>query len=178
MPERQDRAKEEQFLRLITSHQGRIFAYIISCVPHRPDAEDLMQDTVTVLWRKCDQYQVDTSFYAWAIQVARYKILNFYKKKSRSPQVHFSEETLEFLHRHSEQMFENINPRLEALRRCVSKLPVSDSALMQLRYVQNMTVSAISSNLNKSVRGVYKHLAKVHELLVLCVRRTLREEGM
>ena len=48
--------KTERFLHLLTENQGRIYAHVLSLSPHRSDADDIMQDTITVMWRKFGDY--------------------------------------------------------------------------------------------------------------------------
>ncbi len=43
---------ELQFVTLRTSHQGRLFAYVLSLVGDADQARDVMQETNTVLWQK------------------------------------------------------------------------------------------------------------------------------
>ena len=41
------------------------------------DAEDVLQEANLVLWRKFDQYQEGTNFFAWACQIIRYEVLKY-----------------------------------------------------------------------------------------------------
>src|SRR5262245_63568369 len=80
-----DLPREERFLRLLLAHQRRIFAYVLALVPHWSDAEDIVQETCAVLWRKFDEFVPGTDFNAWALSIARYQVMNFRKKQRRAP---------------------------------------------------------------------------------------------
>ncbi len=46
----------EAFARLFAENQRRIFAFILTLLPSREDAEDVFQDVSVVLWRKSAQF--------------------------------------------------------------------------------------------------------------------------
>lgn len=64
-----------EFLQLLTSHQSRIYAYILSLVFDRTQADDLLQETNAVLWRKAEEFETGTNFVAWAFQIAYYEVM-------------------------------------------------------------------------------------------------------
>ena len=41
----------ERFLALLMSNQRRVHAFILSLVPNRNDADDLLQESIVVMWR-------------------------------------------------------------------------------------------------------------------------------
>jgi prepilin-type processing-associated H-X9-DG protein len=76
-----DRASD--FVHRLTADQHRIYAFILTLVPNWFDAEDLMQETVEVMWRKFQDSDQINNFCAWGKGMARNKIMNFYAKKRR-----------------------------------------------------------------------------------------------
>ena len=48
--------KIEQFVSLLTRYQQRVYLFILSLVPDRADAEDVLQETNLVLWQKFDDF--------------------------------------------------------------------------------------------------------------------------
>ncbi|MCE9547843.1 MAG: sigma-70 family RNA polymerase sigma factor, partial [Planctomycetia bacterium] len=75
----------DEFMRLFTAHEPRIYGYIHSLVPRRPDADDLAQETHIVLWQKFDDFQSGTNFFAWACQIARNKVMHYRRSAARAP---------------------------------------------------------------------------------------------
>ena len=61
---------ELQFVTLLTSHQGRLFAYVLSLVGDADQARDVMQETNAVLWQKSADFEIGTNFSAWMIKTA------------------------------------------------------------------------------------------------------------
>ena len=52
-----------------------------------------MQEAVEVMWSKFDQFEPGTDFISWALRIARYRVLNYYKKK-RTQRLRFSSEVI------------------------------------------------------------------------------------
>ena len=49
--------KHERFMRLLVANQPKIYAAIRSLGLRQHDAEDVLQDTASVLWRRFDEFQ-------------------------------------------------------------------------------------------------------------------------
>src|SRR5436305_6726193 len=86
--------KVRLFLRLFLQNERRLYAYILTLLPNRADADDVLQEVSLVLWDKFDAEHPPDHFTAWGCRIAYFKILDFYKKRSRS-RVVFSQAMLE-----------------------------------------------------------------------------------
>src|SRR3954468_20553764 len=95
-------AKGRLFLRLFLQNQRRLYAYILTLLPHRADADDVLQETSLVMWDKFDAGQPPDDFLAWARRVPYHKVLDFYKKSQRT-QARLSQVFLERLSTAAEQ---------------------------------------------------------------------------
>src|SRR5215204_4341655 len=93
-PEVSGPAKGALFLRLFLQNQRRIYAYILTLLPNRADADDVLQEASLVLWDKFDDRCPPDDFTAWACRIAYYKVLDFCKKHQRN-RVLFSQEMVE-----------------------------------------------------------------------------------
>ncbi len=69
-----------QFERDINSVQSRLKSYLFASVGNSADADDVLQETNLVLWRKREDFQQGTSFWAWSHRVAFFQLmaLRFY----------------------------------------------------------------------------------------------------
>lgn len=54
------RLSESEFVLLITSHQAAIYAYVLTLLPDRVAAQDVLQETNLVLCRKRDEFEPGT----------------------------------------------------------------------------------------------------------------------
>jgi RNA polymerase sigma-70 factor (ECF subfamily) len=170
--------KSKLFLRLFLQNQRRLYAYIVTLLPNRADADDVLQETSLVLWDKFDAASPPTDFLAWGRRIAYHKVLDFYKKTHRL-QARLS---LVFLERMGQAAGEQtealrLDERREALAACIEKLSPRDRELLTLRYADGGTTQSTSERLGRSVDAVYKAVSKLRELLFNCVQRTIAAEG-
>jgi len=56
----------DTFLRLFTSHEPKLRAFVRSCLPRRQDADEVMQEVSLVAWRKFGDLDDRSRFGPWA----------------------------------------------------------------------------------------------------------------
>jgi RNA polymerase sigma-70 factor (ECF subfamily) len=171
--------KGKAFLRLFLEGERRLYAYILTLLPNRSDADDVLQEVSLVMWDKFDEQHPPSDFVAWGCRIAYFKILDFHKKNRRG-RVQFSQSMLEQV---AESAIEQasalqLDARREALAGCIEKLKVNDRDMLVLRFAEGATTESTAAQLGRSVHAVYKALAKVRELLFTCVTQTLAREGL
>jgi RNA polymerase sigma-70 factor (ECF subfamily) len=171
-----DLAREQRFLQLFLSYERRIYAFIFALVPNWSDADDLLQETSAVLWRKLDDFEPGTDFLAWALSIARFQVLN-YRKKQRQNRARLSDQTVETLADQLMVFSERSDARRDALAECLAKLSSRDRELIQLRYQPEATTQSVATSVGRSLKAVYKALNRIHGQLLLCIRQTLASEG-
>lgn len=162
----------EAFTGLLLQNQRRIVGLIFSLVPNGPDADDVMQETCAVLWRKFGEFQPGTDFGAWALRSARFQVMSYYKRRRRT-QARLSDETIEQLAETFADSRWADSERVEALRTCVGQLRERDFDLVQRRYTAGETVDEIAGHRGGTVHAVYKTLARLHVRLLACVNAKL-----
>ena len=158
-----------QFVQLLTENQTDIFSFILSRVPRSADAEDLLQETTKIMWEKFDTFDVDTNFRGWALTIARFNILNYYRKNKKQNQL-FDELILANIESISADLV-NADDRVDALRQCVKLLPSKQTTLLQMRFTDGIEVKVIAQQLRRSIPGVYKMFAKIQLSLMHCINK-------
>lgn len=164
--------RDKRFLSLFMANERRIYNFILSLVGNYSDADDLMQETAVVMLNRFDEFGAGGNFAAWGMQVARYKILNFRKRQGGKLRL-FSSEAFEKILAQSEVLIERDDDRMRALQDCLLKLNDSDRKLISIRYEQETTTKEVAERVGRSVEGLYQTLARIHRLLLHCIRRTL-----
>jgi len=109
--------------------------------------------------------------------VAKYEILNARRRKTMR-NLGFSPEVQDQVERTSESLVRHLDARMEVLRDCIRKLDPRDYMLVQMRYDHELDVETIAERLGRSVQSVYKRLARIHDVLLHCVRRNLQREEL
>ena len=171
-----DNSQTDRFLKLFLAHQKLIYTSILVLVPNDADADDLLQETASVMWRKFDEFEEGSNFAAWAVSIARYQVLNF-RKKRRGKEIQLSDNILELI---AEQVLPKLNSyldtRLSALEVCLNKLAERDRTLIQMRYEKDITIKEISKRAKRPIHGLYKAMSRIHNALLQCVRLRLAAE--
>ena len=167
--------QDDRFLRLLMSSQSSIYAFILALVHDRNDADDIMQETVTLMWRKFDVFEAGTDFTAWGVAIARHKTMKFFEKHRHS-RLQFSNRIMEAIDQHTTSKFDQMNHFIEALRRCIQKLSQKDRQLLQMRYEQKIHAKRIVDLMGVSIHAFYRKMAHIHKSLEICIRRTLTKE--
>jgi len=152
-----------------------IYAYILSLVRNTSDADDVMQETSAVMWRKFSNFKEGMDFVAWGMTVARYQVLSFFKKRKNS-KVCFSENLTNLIEQEVAKSIPGMNDRLDALKKCVQKLSDKQRSLLKMRYEKNYSIKNIAAYVSKSTSAAFYTLSKIHKLLLQCVNRTLDED--
>src|SRR5262245_35050946 len=79
-----EQAKGKLFLRVFLQNERRLYAYILTLLPSRADADDVFQEASLIMWDKFQCEQPPDDFTAWGCRIAYFKVLDFRKKTQRS----------------------------------------------------------------------------------------------
>ena len=161
-----------KFLQLFMVNQKSIYAFILAMVRNCHDADDIMQETVTLMWDRFDEFIPGSNFGAWGTQIARFKVLKHYNQKQKQTS-HFGDELLDKIADCASGKLESMEERLSALQHCVNKLSERDRRLIRIRYEQNLTMKDIADRVDRPIGGIYKAMARIHDALHRCVRVNL-----
>lgn len=171
-------SRYERFTRLFLANQRRIYGFILSSVPHVADADDLLQETNLAMWESFDEFDENdprSDFAAWAIAIARFRVLRFFRGKSQST-ARFSEATIDLLADHIADASVDVDRMHEALDACIANLEKSEQTMIRERYHDDLPAKQIADRLDLSVFTLYKRLNSVYAKLLGCIQRTLTEE--
>ncbi len=168
--------KESRYIRLLTANYVRIKSFIFSMLPNEADADDVMQDASITMWKKFDTYIPETDFAAWAVTIAKYKVMEF-RRRNFSNSILVDNEVLELLAKDNLQVFERSQERTEKLMECVKELTAGDQDFIKLKYSQGLTLKKLASRFGLSVTSAFRNNARIHGLLQSCVQRKMRVEA-
>ncbi len=159
----------DEFVRQLTAAQTSLYAYILTLLPDRAAAQDVLQETNLTLWHKFKEFQPGTSFLAWGCRIAYFKVLNHRRSLNRDRLV-FDDELLEILaERHSERIQE-ADRREEALKKCLEHLPADHRSLIERRYAPGASVQNLAAAEGKSVGALSQMLYRIREALLNCIQ--------
>ena len=166
---------DELFLKLLMEHQQNIYAYIMSLLHNSVHADDVMQETITVMWRRFSEFEPGSNFTAWGIRIARYKTYKFFNKSSNMT-VQFNSELVESIDRCMTGKLNEMEERMSALKNCIGKLEEDDRDLVRMRYENKIATRKVAEVVGVSKHKMYRKMTKIHLLLQQCIRRALLRE--
>ena len=167
----------EEFVRLLTEAQGPVYGYIVTLLPDRNRARDLLQETNITLWKKADNFEEGTNFNAWACRVAYFHVLAFRRKMAREKLV-FDDDILDYLAERNDHRIaeEGVLDRSRVLRNCLQKLPEHHRKLVEARYQPGASVQQIAAEQQRTVGAISQTLYRIRHNLMICIEKTLAAE--
>lgn len=157
---------------LWTRAQPMVAGFVSSMVTNFHDAEDILQYVAMVLAKKFNEYDRERPFAQWAIGIARYEVLAYYRRQGQDKHV-FSADLIQQIGNTYEEMGPRLGVIQEALRRCMRKVKDRDRRLMEMWYLDQQEPTEITRCLGIAKSTLYVILHRVRHGLKNCIRRQL-----
>ncbi|MBE7500462.1 MAG: sigma-70 family RNA polymerase sigma factor [Verrucomicrobiales bacterium] len=167
--------EQERYMRLWTGTQPVVANYIHAVVRDPAAAQDLVQETALVLFRRFGEYDGERPFLNWALGVAKFKVLGFRRDAARSF-VTFDTELLDQFTRVWAEAAPAASDQSAALEVCVEKLSARPRQMVRLRYFEALNSEEIARRLGTTGTAVRVALQRIREQLRNCIERQLRLE--
>ena len=164
------------FLVKVTRAQRPLYGFIVTLIGGGCDAEDVLQETNLVLWRKAAEYDPARDFMSWAMRIAQLQAMAHLKKCRRRPFL-----DTELLERIADDSIEDRNQadiRRQALAACLQKLPEKHRRLVASRYEPGASVIALAAESGSQPKAVSEMLRRIRQTLLECIQRTIATEAL
>ena len=170
---------DQDFIRLLTAHQGPVLAYIRSLMPGFTGASDILQLTNITLWKKKDVFEPGTNFKAWALTIARFQAMTHSRVLRQRHWVTLDDDVAEMVAGDLEASVAAVREerRIEALRGCIDKLRDSDRELLMQRYWHKTRLQDFAVVSGRSLSGLKVQLHRLRAALKRCVTSKLEPVG-
>ncbi|WP_342804423.1 sigma-70 family RNA polymerase sigma factor [Alteromonas sp. M12] len=155
------------FLELFEAERKRIYAYIYALVLNKAAADDIFQETSTILWQEFDKFEIGSSFSKWANAIV-FNCVRTYRRQNKKFVVGISDELFD-------QLIENVESntleesKWHMLQKCISQLTGSAHQIFYGFYVENMSAQAIADKTGRSIYGIRKTIHLLRKKLFDCV---------
>ncbi|MGY8673173.1 MAG: sigma-70 family RNA polymerase sigma factor [Verrucomicrobiia bacterium] len=166
-----------EFITLLTGNQSRLFAYVLSLVGNRQQAQDIMQETNIVLWRKAAQFRLGTNFGAWMLKVAYYQVMEHRRKLNKQLMFVADDEFLTTLAEEAEEGCELLEHQQAALSNCLEKLPARQRDIVRRRYTEGASIKAVAEQFGLAASAIKQTLFRARTSLIACVRFRMKENS-
>lgn len=162
--------ESDEFVRLMTEHQGRLFAYILSLLGDPDAANDVLQETNVVLWRDSREFRLGSNFKAWAFRVAHFQVMAWRQRQIRDRLV-FEDDLIEVLAFAARDADETFEARQKLLTGCLEKLTLPHRELIRRRYAEGTPLKSIAEEHGMTANAVMQSLFRIRQSLMHCVAR-------
>lgn len=168
----QDQAR---FMRLWTTAQPMVANYVHALIRDHAAAQDVLQETALVIFRRFAEYDDSRPFVGWALRIAKYQVLGQRRDVMRCPVV-YDDEVLAGFTESWGAMAPAQWDGSELVRECLGKLASHARRLVQMRYFDDLNASEIAKRLGMASSAVRVTLQRVREQLRACVEQQLKLE--
>lgn len=166
------------FTAQLTALQPRLRAFLLALTGNRADADEVLQDTNQVLWRKRETFRPDSSFSAWSFQIAAFEARNFLRRRARTHRTEIPSEDLlaeiaaDSEAHHSDRAHEE---RRAELVRCLDKLAPDDRELLTRRYFEDQPLAALAAERGINQNALAQKLFRLRAMVLRCIEKHSRQ---
>jgi RNA polymerase sigma-70 factor (ECF subfamily) len=164
----------DEFLQVITEFQGRLFGFVLAMLGDVDQANEVLQETNLVLWRKSDEFEPGSDFKAWSFRVAQFQVMAFRQRQIRDRLV-FSDEVIEQFSRDAAAQDEAYEQRIELLGTCIDSLSERNRDVLCRFYDQGESLDTIAASLKRTANAVGQMLFRIRRSLI---QRVSNENGV
>lgn len=158
-----------EFVSLMTVNQRRIYAYILTLIPNMHDADDVLQETTALMWKKKEAFEFGTDFAAWGARIAFFKVLEYRRETKKDGYIIIPDDQFnDFAGKALEESVKT-DELISRMKDCLKRMSSADQYLIHLRYSIPLSVKEIACRINKSVRSIYYDITRIHGLLMDCI---------
>ena len=168
-------SSSEDFAVQIAAIHPRLYGFILKRLADREQTLEVLQRTNLVLCRKAGEFQLGSSFAAWAFTISKFQVMAWRKSEGASRLV-VTDKVLDLLDRTADDEASAVDCRIPILKRCLDRLRDQDRDLVQRRYRDAEGIEALAHSLTKSVDAIGMRLLRIRKQLAECIQTQLKQE--
>jgi RNA polymerase sigma-70 factor (ECF subfamily) len=167
----------ERMTRHWLASEHAVRSYIAGAVGSFQDREDLLQQVALTVARRFEEFDERRPFIAWALWIAKSRIIDFYRSRDRQSQF-LSDDLLEKYVEALMKRQQAIPARREALEHCLEKLPDRSRNLVRMKYHDGLKIDEIAEAIQSTTASVRVTLFRIRDALADCIKRRLASEAI
>ena len=169
----------DQLARRWAFTQPAVASFVSALVPNFHDSQDVVQETAAAVFAyDFDKQGWPDSFQAWAITIARHKVIDFFRRKGTRDSLLFDAETIDQLIQAHARFTDRLDARCEALEHCMQRVPSNMRELLEMRYQHDMSPPEIAARAGLGISAVKVGLHRIRLALRTCIERRLGREEL
>jgi RNA polymerase sigma-70 factor (ECF subfamily) len=149
------------FEALVSAHLARAQAVARAVVRDRSTCDDVVQEAFLRAYDRLGQLGDPSTFPSWLTVIVRNEAVTWLRRHARPEQV-----ALERVAEPAQREGAAADPRLDALREAMERLPAAYREILRLKYDANLDYQQIAETLDLSVANVEKRLYRARQALL------------
>lgn len=171
-----DEKSDERFVALLVTHQQGVFRFLMTLVPSRSDAEDLLQQTCLTLWQNRAKFDPELGeFSSWAFAIAHNHVRNF-RRREKTRRTVLSEEVTKSLISTRAEHPTLMDEWQQSLVLCMERLTPHQRKIVRESY-SGSSIKDAAATAGRTANALYKILRHLRERLRECIQKTVSEGG-
>ena len=155
-----------------TEVQPTVRLFIRSLVHDHQHVEDLTQQVALTVLEKFEEYDRHRSFEAWALGIARNKVMNHWTNQGRDRHI-FDAAAVQRVADAHQRLRHSSEERRSALGQCMKKLSPADQEMLRQHYDKNESPPSLAQRLGATVNAIYIRLHRIRRNLLECIEMKL-----
>ena len=164
------------FVHQLTESQSSLRAYLLAALGNYDDASEVLQRTNLVLWRNARKFRPEAEFMPWAVTLARFEVMSFYRDRSRDRHV-FTEELALLMLQSAETEKVDLVDRQAALRQCIAQLPQTSREMVAMRYESRTSIAAMATRMERTENAIKSALVRIRKALAECITKRMEVDS-
>jgi len=171
-------AKRDRVLKEALGCRVELVAYARAMLGSYTVAEDVVQEAMLVVMKKCDQFQDGTSMLAWCRAIVRLEVLRTRQqwRRDRTVTQRLLDDAIDaaFDEFQTDQRRDDAELWREALECCLKRVPPRGARVLKARFVDDLSYKHIGELVGMTLEAVRKALFRLKKQVRLCVETRLR----
>ena len=169
----------DAFAALVERYQRTLYYFVVGKVADDTEAKDIVQKSFVAAFQNLADFRLGESFFAWLKGIALNHCRNEWRRYQS--QARLAGRLLEEKRAELELASFDVRPddgerRIAALRQCLEKLSADEQAVVEMRFVQELSLAAIGEQIGRGAEAVRLFLYRVRQRLADCVKKRLSLE--
>lgn len=136
------------FAELYNLYFKKIYRFIFFRVSHKEVAEDLAEDVFLKAYLKISSISDDNAFAGWLYQIARNKVIDYYREKKITVDLEEVENTLEYENNVID--FINLSQQQAVFVKHLKQLTPEQQIVIKLKFLEDLSNEEISAVMQKN----------------------------
>lgn len=169
----------DAFAALVERYQRTLYYFVVGKVADDTEAKDIVQKSFVAAFQNLGDFRLGESFFAWLKGIALNHCRNEWRRYQS--QARLAGRLLDEKRAELELASFDVRPddgerRIAALRQCLEKLSPDEQVVVEMRFVQELSLAAIGEQVGRGAEAVRLFLYRVRQRLADCVKKRLSLE--